>query len=145
MKYLVLVAEDDKDIGRAIVLRLKREAWDVIWETDGDSALKAILENMPDLVILDIMMPGMNGFQVLEAIKGNDVTRHIPVVFLTARGDPSDVRLGIELHVADYIVKPFKLNDMAARVKRLLENVVPRRRETSGPGSDHWPPDGSAV
>ncbi len=126
MKHRILIAEDDQDIGRLAVFKLKREGWEIIWKTDGKSALDSALIMPPDLIILDIMMPVMDGYEVLDALKKDQKTQDIPVILFTARGQVSDVMKGKQFKVVDYIVKPFKPNELAGRVRKILEGDKPK-------------------
>ena len=121
MKYKIVIAEDEPDIGRLAQFKLKRAGFDVYWELDGKSALFTIMRLKPDLVILDINMPEKNGYEVFEDMKNNDALKEIPVVFLTALGQQKDVVKGIKLGVNDYIVKPFQPNELVKRVNSILE------------------------
>ncbi len=121
MTKKIIIAEDEKHIGKLLIFKLEKEGFTVIWKEDGKSALEAIKADKPDLVILDVMMPKLNGFEVLEAIKADETTKEIPVVMLTARGQESDIVNGIDSGAADYIVKPFRPAELLVRIKRLLQ------------------------
>lgn len=121
MTKKIVIAEDEKHIGKLLTFKLGKEGFDVIWKEDGKSALETIQTEKPDLVILDVMMPKLNGFEVLEAIKSDDSIKDIPVVMLTARGQESDIVSGIDSGAADYIVKPFRPAELLVRIKRLLQ------------------------
>ena len=92
----------------------------MIWEKDGGAAYESIKANNPDLVILDIMMPVMDGYQVLKKMKEDENLKNIPVVMLTVRGQEQDIIRGFDLGSADYIVKPFRPAVLAARIKKIL-------------------------
>ena len=136
MSYRIVLAEDNKSLGQVIAFRLRREGWQVIWELDGAAALDSIITKQPDLIILDIMMPVMDGYEVLERVKRLEATRNTPVIILTARGEREDVLKGISLHADDYLVKPFSSNDLAVRVKKVLGDLPPRKREDEGPDKE---------
>ena len=121
MKYKIVMAEDEPDIGRLTMFKLKRAGYDIIWEKDGAAALNRINLEKPDLVILDIMMPVMDGYEVLEAIRDDPEFEKLPVLLLTAKAQQSDVEKGIELGATDYMRKPFQPNKLVERVNQLLE------------------------
>jgi two-component system, OmpR family, alkaline phosphatase synthesis response regulator PhoP len=120
MTVKIIIAEDEEHIGQMVSFKLERSGFNVIWKQDGASALEAVRTEIPDAVILDVMMPNMNGFEVLEAIKQDKDLKHIPVIMLTAQGQESDIVSGIDKGAADYLVKPFRPAELLARVKRLL-------------------------
>jgi len=120
MKYKIILAEDEPQIARLIKFKLEREGYEVIWEKDGGAALESIKENTPDLVLLDIMMPVMDGYQVLKKIKEDENLKNIPVIMLTAKGQERDIVKGIEMGSEDYIVKPFRPAELVARIKKVL-------------------------
>jgi two-component system, OmpR family, alkaline phosphatase synthesis response regulator PhoP len=121
MKYKIVMAEDEPDIGRLTMFKLKRAGYEVIWEKDGAAALDRINTEKPDLVVLDIMMPVMDGYEVLEAIRENSALHDLPVLLLTAKAQQADVAKGIELGATDYMRKPFQPNKLVERVAQMLE------------------------
>ena len=120
-KRVIVVAEDDPQIGNLIRYRLEKMGYAVHVGEDGQQALDLVTSVGPDLVVLDVMMPVMNGFQVLRAIKESPDTRHIPAIMLTAREMEADVLKGFELGATDYITKPFSPIELAARVRAALD------------------------
>ncbi len=122
MSRKIIIADDEEHLGHMIKFKLERAGFEVMWKLDGRSALEAVREEQPALVILDVMMPGLSGFEVLEAIKGDEVLRDTPVIMLTARTQEADIVRGIELGAADYMVKPFRPAELLARVKRLISD-----------------------
>ncbi|MCF7669330.1 MAG: response regulator [Verrucomicrobia bacterium] len=118
----VLIAEDDPLMMQLVSFKLKQNGVNVITARDGESALALAQNEKPDLIVLDCMMPVMDGFEVLRRLKESDELRRIPVVMLTARNKDVDVVTGLELGASDYIPKPFSPNEFIARVKRLLSN-----------------------
>jgi DNA-binding response OmpR family regulator len=120
MATRILIAEDEEHIGMMVSFRLEKSGFEVIWKQDGSSALEAVKSEKPDLVILDVMMPNMNGFEVLEQIKNDESVKHIPVIMLTAQGQESDIVGAIDKGAADYLVKPFRPAELVARIKRFL-------------------------
>lgn len=120
MSHRIVLAEDEPQIARLTSFKLEKEGFEVIWEKDGGAALESIKNNHPDLVLLDIMMPVMNGYQVLKKMKEDDDIKNIPVIMLTAKGQERDVVKGIEMGAEDYIVKPFRPAELTARIKKIL-------------------------
>jgi DNA-binding response OmpR family regulator len=120
----ILLAEDEEQIGDMVAFKLANAGHDVVRVADGEAALTASGRERPDLIILDVMMPLLDGFAVLGHLKADPARRAIPVIMLTARGQERDVHVGLQEGAADYIVKPFSLKDLLARV-----DVVLRRAE----------------
>jgi two-component system alkaline phosphatase synthesis response regulator PhoP len=129
MKQIYIV-EDEKDIVDLLQYNLEKEGYRVLSSLDGVEALKRIPEKSPDLILLDLMLPGADGLTICRTIKGDPKTAHIPVVMLTAKGAESDKIVGLELGADDYITKPFSVKELMARVKAVL-----RRFEKAGEGS----------
>jgi DNA-binding response OmpR family regulator len=117
-KKHILVIEDDESITLGLEMNLKAEGYDVSVAVDGETGLAAALEGGVDLVILDLMLPKMNGFEVVRALRERNET--MPVVMLSARGAEMDKVMGLELGAEDYITKPFGLAELLARVKAVL-------------------------
>lgn len=120
MSHRIVLAEDDPQIARLTSFKLEKEGFEVIWEKDGGAAFESIKSNLPDLVLLDIMMPVMNGYQVLKKMKEDDDIKNIPVIMLTAKGQERDVVTGIEMGAEDYIVKPFRPAELIVRIRKIL-------------------------
>ena len=120
MPARILIADDEEHLGYMIKFKLEKSGYAVDWHVNGRDALQAVKANPPALVILDVMMPGMTGFEVLEAIKTDAALKTIPVIMLTARGQEDDTLRGINLGAADYVTKPFRPAELLARVKRLI-------------------------
>ncbi len=120
MAQKILVAEDQVHIRHLIEYKLKNSGFDVVSVEDGAAALETARKLIPDLVMLDIMMPLMTGFEVLVELKADERTRHIPVLLVTAQSKEHEVLRGLELGAEDYITKPFSPNELAARVKKVL-------------------------
>jgi DNA-binding response OmpR family regulator len=124
----ILVVDDEADIRRLVVEALDASGYDVRAAADGKEAIRAASLYLPDLVLLDIMMPGMDGFTVYERLRAQPVGLRSPVVFLTARRDLDDKLLGFEKGAADYITKPFHIKELLARVKvQLGETGQPKQ------------------
>ncbi len=123
MKKNILLIEDDKDISELISYNLKKENFNVITAYDGEEALNLIKDNVIDLIILDLMLPGINGTDLLKYIKRDEKTKNIPVIIETAKGEENDIVLGLELGADDYVTKPFSPKVLVARIKRLIERT----------------------
>jgi DNA-binding response OmpR family regulator len=123
--HRVLVIEDDPDIGRLILLLLRRAGLDGTLRSDGASGLRAVAELRPDLLVLDIGLPGIDGWQVLELIRAEDTgadpgAARLPVLLLSAHAQEADRTRGRELGADDFVLKPFHNADLMARLSRLL-------------------------
>jgi len=116
---VVLIAEDDAEINNLMTLTLRMENYDILQARDGAEALQLVDEHMPDLVLLDVLMPGMTGHQVAATLQGKAATANIPIIFVTAQHDMEDRVQGLELGV-DYICKPFAVPELLARVRSAL-------------------------
>ena len=131
-KPKILVIEDEPDLLEVVQYNLEREGHKVIVCRNGEQGLSRIRTDDPDLVLLDLMLPGMDGVEVCRQVKADPVTRSIPVIMMTAKGEESDIVLGLGMGADDYITKPFSPRELVARVK-----VVLRRgplRDQSGAG-----------
>lgn len=123
-KEFLLVVDDEEDILELLQFNLSREGFQVACALSGEKAVELIHKQPPDLIVLDLMLPGMDGLEVTRYLKGREETREIPIVMLTAKGEESDVVAGLELGADDYVTKPFSPRILAARIKAVL-----RRRE----------------
>ena len=119
-KPKILVIEDEADILEVISYNLEREGHKVISCRNGEQGLSRIRTDNPDLVILDLMLPGMDGVEVCRQVKSDPVTRAIPVIMVTAKAEESDIVLGLGIGADDYITKPFSTKDAIDRVAALL-------------------------
>ncbi len=127
----VLVAEDEPDIRALITFSLQYAGYRVIEALNGEDAVKLAEEEQPDLILLDVRMPKMNGYQACTVLKAQDSTREIPVVFLSARGQETEIRQGLELGAEEYILKPFAPDELYRRVGGILERQE-RRKGSKG-------------
>lgn len=116
----VLVIEDDPQIARVVQLKLTNNGFDVALAPDGGAGLAAVRELRPDLVLLDVMMPVMDGYEVLRAIRSQPEFAGLPVIMLTAKGQERDMLAGFKGGATDYIVKPFSPAEVLTRVQRAL-------------------------
>lgn len=128
----ILVVDDEADILELLQYNLAREGYSVTTTTSGEEALKRAKEKVPHLIVLDLMLPGIDGLEVMKRLKEHDDLTCVPVVMLTAKGEESDVVAGLELGADDYIVKPFSPRILTARIRAVL-----RRRQQAG---DEPPP-----
>jgi DNA-binding response OmpR family regulator len=121
---LVLVADDDDDILLLVTTRLRRDGFTVVSASDGDQALALAREHRPVLAVLDIGMPGLDGLEVLAAIRADEELREMLVLLLTAKAQESDVRRGYDSGADAYVKKPFSPAELSARVRDLLDSVA---------------------
>ena len=121
----ILVAEDEKQIADMIAFKLTNSGHQVIRAQDGEQAMKLAKSDSPDLIMLDAMMPGLGGFEVLRRLKADATLRSVPVIMVTAKGHERDVLSGLRGGAVDYVVKPFSLKELAARVELALGKEQP--------------------
>ncbi|TAH62428.1 MAG: response regulator transcription factor [Gottschalkiaceae bacterium] len=127
--YKVLVVDDDIEICNMIEMFLKKEMFSVVKAHDGEAALSKFAEEMPDMVILDIMLPKIDGYDICREIKK---ISHVPIIMLTAKGDTFDKVLGLRLGADDYIVKPFEPEELIARIRAVLRRTSPKKHRDEG-------------
>jgi len=120
----VLVVDDEPDILNLLEYNLKRSGFQVLLAKDGPEAIEAVKAHRPDLVLLDIMLPDMEGTEVLRSLKSFESTASIPVIMLTAKGEELDKIVGFELGAEDYITKPFSPRELILRVKAVLKRAA---------------------
>jgi CheY-like chemotaxis protein len=116
----ILIAEDEKDIRELISFTLKFAGHEVIATANGEEAFNTTLQQIPDLVLLDVRMPRMNGYEACERIKAEPSTKNIPVVFLSAKGQESEIQAGLQAGATEYILKPFSPDQLTERVRVIL-------------------------
>lgn len=119
-KSTILVVDDEEDIRELVELNLRREGYQVLMCETGEQALSRVSSSIPDAIILDLMLPGIDGLEVCRRLKADAKTRSIAVVMLTAKGEEADIVTGLELGADDYVTKPFSGKVLVARVRRLL-------------------------
>ena len=124
-KARILIVDDEEDILELLRYNISKEGYDVISSENGEEALKAVKTHSPDLIVLDLMMPGIDGLDVCKQLKADAATKSIPIIMLTAKSSESDIIVGLELGADDYISKPFSPKVLLARIKSVL-------RRTSG-------------
>ncbi|MFA5311564.1 MAG: response regulator [Candidatus Omnitrophota bacterium] len=120
MNDTILIVEDEKDIAKMVDYNLKKEGYKTIIANDGEDALDAAITKLPDLILLDLMLPGLSGLDVCKEIKAERKTASIPVIMLTAKSQESDKIVGLELGADDYVTKPFSPRELIARIKAVL-------------------------
>jgi len=120
----ILIVEDETDIADLVKYHLDKEGLAARTLGDGKQALDLIAREPPDLIILDLMLPGLDGFEVCRRLRGNTATQHIPIIMLTARAEEVDRVVGLELGADDYVSKPFSPRELVARVKAVLRRVA---------------------
>jgi phosphate regulon transcriptional regulator PhoB len=125
MSSRVLIVEDEPDIRALVVHHLKREGYQVSAASSGEEALRQVQAAPPDLVLLDLMMPAMDGLEVCRRLRQDPATAMLPIVMLTAKGDEVDRVVGLEIGADDYVVKPFSPKELLARVRAVLRRSGP--------------------
>ena len=127
----IVVVEDDPDIRRLVVLTLRRRGYYILEASDGDTALALIRGEHPDLVVLDIMLPGLSGLEVTKALSSDPSTTTIPILLLSARGQATEIRAGMESGARAYLTKPFVPRELVVRIRAILgeRNGGPSRKQ----------------
>jgi DNA-binding response OmpR family regulator len=127
----IVVVEDEEDIADLVALHLRREGYRVTLHGDGEEAWHALDRRTPELVVLDLMLPGIDGLEICRRMRRSERLRDVPILILTARGEDADVVTGLELGADDYVTKPFSPRVLVARIRALL-----RRAENGGEDSE---------
>ncbi len=122
-KKKILVIEDDEDISALICYNLLKKGYEVIEAPSGEEGLRKIVANMPDAILLDIMLPGMDGIEFCRSVKSNIKCKHIPIIMVTAKGSEKDIINGLESGADDYVTKPFSPKVLLTRVKVALRRT----------------------
>ncbi|WP_298269154.1 response regulator transcription factor [Geobacter sp.] len=125
----ILIIEDERDLAELVAFNLEKEGYQAVTAFDGASGLEAARTRNPDLIILDLMLPGVMGIDVCKMLKKSEKTATIPVIMLTARGEEIDRVVGFEVGADDYVVKPFSARELLLRVKAVLRRSLPDRPE----------------
>jgi len=123
-KERILVVDDEEDILELVRFNLAREGYSVICTTSGEETLRIARKEHPDLIVLDLMLPGIDGLEVAKVLKSDPKTKDIPIVMLTAKGEEPDIVTGLELGADDYVTKPFSPRILVARVRAVLRRKV---------------------
>jgi len=119
-KKTILIVDDEEDILELMSFNLSKEGYKVLTAQDGEQCLNLAKENLPDLIVLDLMLPGMDGLEVARVLKRDPQTGHIPIVMLTAKSEEIDIVTGLELGADDYVTKPFSPRVLLARIRTVL-------------------------
>ncbi|CAN5410699.1 response regulator transcription factor [soil metagenome] len=130
-KRLILVVDDEKDLVDLITYNLQRNGYDSVSAGNGNDAIEVAMRELPDLVVLDLMIPGIDGTEVARRLKGDPRTANIPIVMLTAKSEETDVVVGLTLGADDYVTKPFSMKILLARLSTVL-----RRKETAATATE---------
>jgi len=126
-KKKILVVEDDRDISELITYNLQREGYDIACLYDGSQAVDFVKKRKPELIILDLMLPEVDGIEICRTLKSDAATKHIPIVMLTAKGEEADVVVGLQMGADDYIPKPFSPKVLVARIKAIIRRMADLR------------------
>ncbi|MFZ2399054.1 MAG: response regulator [Smithella sp.] len=126
----ILIVDDEQDIVELISYNLGKEGFSTIKAYDGEAAIGLVRSGKPDLMILDLMLPKMNGLDVCKAIRRNPETANLPIIMLTAKGEEIDKIIGLEIGADDYIAKPFSVKELVARVRSILRRMQDVEKKT---------------
>ena len=121
-KQTILAIDDEKDILKLLEFNLEKEGYQVLLGKTGEEGLELARNKKPDLIILDLMLPGIDGLEVCKLLKNQNITNHIPILMLTAKNTETDQVVGLELGASDYIAKPFSVKILLARIKNIFKN-----------------------
>jgi two-component system phosphate regulon response regulator PhoB len=124
---MIIVIEDESDIRENLRFNLEREGFDVAVAEDGETGLALVRRERPDLVLLDLLLPKLDGMEVCRALKGDEATRDVPIIMVTAKADETDIVLGLGLGADDYATKPFSPRELIARVRAVLRRAEKQR------------------
>ena len=119
----ILIVDDEQDIVELLSYNLEKEGFSTVKANDGEAALELVRSAKPDLMLLDLMLPKMNGLDVCKAVRRNPETANLPIIMLTAKGDEIDKIIGLEIGADDYITKPFSVKELIARVRSILRRT----------------------
>lgn len=119
----ILIAEDERDIRDLIAFTLRFAGYEVVAASNGEEAVQLALQEIPDLIMMDVRMPRMTGYEACEKIKQEPSLKQIPVVFLSAKGQESEIRTGLDAGAAEYLLKPFAPDQLTERVRALLAQI----------------------
>lgn len=136
-KKMILVIEDEHDIQELVKYNLVKEGYPVNLADTGEHGIKLARSESPGLILLDLMLPGIDGLEVCKALKGDTKTAHIPIVMLTAKGEEADIVAGLEIGADDYITKPFSPRVLIARIRALLRREAKESVDDDAPISVH--------
>jgi len=131
-KPTIAIVEDEPNIRSLLAYNLQASGFTAEEYEDGEKALEGIAESLPDLILLDLMLPGIDGMEVCKRLRANEATRRMPVIMLTARGEEFDRVLGLEIGADDYITKPFSAREVVARIRAVLRRSAPQEGVPAG-------------
>jgi CheY-like chemotaxis protein len=123
----ILIAEDERDIRDLVTFSLKFGGFEVVQASNGQEAVERAQAEMPDLILMDVRMPKMTGYEACKALKAMPAMRHIPIVFLSAKGQESEIQQGVEAGAEEYILKPFAPDELTQQIKAVLDRVAQRQ------------------
>lgn len=139
----ILVIDDDSEI-LDFLIELLQDEISVSFASEGPKALDLVAQHKPDLILLDVVMPGMDGFEVCKLLKENPDTQHIPVVFITGKADPKDMAKGLKLGAVDYMIKPFDPEIVAAKIQNILKQITATRAATKSVEKESFVQNGAS-
>lgn len=116
----ILIAEDERDIRDLIIFTLRFSGYEVVAASNGEEAIQLARQEMPDLILLDVRMPRKTGYEACAAIKADEKTKNIPVIFLSAKGQASEIQAGLQAGAVEYLLKPFVPDQLSARIQAVL-------------------------
>lgn len=129
MNFLILIVEDEKDIVKMLEYNLQKEGYRTVAVSNGEEVVRAAVQGQPDLILLDLMLPGMDGLAVCQELRKHGQTAAVPIIMLTAKSQEADKIVGLELGADDYVTKPFSPRELSARIKAVLRRSQ-RQRQT---------------
>jgi len=128
MKETILIIEDEKDIVKMLEYNLKKEGYETLSIRSGDAALDLVKKERPDLILLDLMLPGVSGLEICKGLKREESVAAIPIIMLTAKAQETDKIVGLELGADDYVTKPFSPKELIARIKAVLRRTKEKEK-----------------
>jgi two-component system alkaline phosphatase synthesis response regulator PhoP len=127
----ILIVDDEQDIADLVAYNLEKEGFATIKAYDGGTVLKTVKTQKPDLIILDLMLPNMNGLDICRSIRANPETAHLPIIMLTAKADEVDKIIGLEIGADDYMTKPFSVKELMARVRSIFRRIQDGNKQSA--------------
>lgn len=136
-KKKILLIEDDEDIQELVTFHLGKEGYTVSVVASGEAAMESARKNVPDLILLDLMLPGIDGLQVCRNLRGEQKTQHVPIVMVTAKGEETDIVTGLEVGADDYLTKPFSPKVLIARIRNIMRRKARDSADDESPITAH--------
>jgi DNA-binding response OmpR family regulator len=127
MATKVLIAEDERDIRDLIAFSLRYGGFEVVEAANGQEAVERAVAEVPDLILMDVRMPRMTGYEACKQLKSIDSVKHIPVIFLSAKGQETEIQQGLDAGAEEYILKPFAPDELASKVREVVERASKQR------------------